>query len=146
MNLKAILSLLLLVLALCSCNETPAPQIEKNEKVFVVEKDYYDYKFKGTLACDNCPGIETEIDFYEDSMNYKERDIYIGGHGASLDGPYTIVKGYKENKNQLVFILDEQKGRGRKFLQVDDSTLLKLDGKGEIISWAQSYQLHQIKK
>ncbi len=148
-------SCLILFLMLCSsCQQKPEASAESkiandsnqtkrnNDAVFK-----YVEAFKGTLPCADCPGIVTEITFINDNLLYHETDTYMERNVTNqLTGSYTTDRGYKEDDDATVYVLDDDKrGHERRFLKLNDSTILMLDGKVEIIHTTLNYQLYRVK-
>src|SRR5438128_1967812 len=99
--------------------------------------------FEGTLLCADCPGIITEIVFINDNLSYHETNTYLERNVTTkLSGSYTTDRGYKADDDATVYVLDDDKaGHERRFLKLDDNTLLMLDQNGEIIDTTSKYKL-----
>src|SRR4051812_44475405 len=87
-------------------------------------------KYKGTLACADCPGIATEIIFKKEKLVYNETDVYLERNVTQkISGVYAMEKGYKKNLSAVVYVLDNDKpGHERFYLGFNDTVLLALDG------------------
>jgi uncharacterized lipoprotein NlpE involved in copper resistance len=103
--------------------------------------------FKGTLVCGDCPGITTELTFINDILTFKENDTYLGRNVTlQLSGSYTTDRGYKKDDNATVYVLDDDKpGHERRFLRLNDTTLLMLGSDAEIIDTTLYYKLFKKK-
>ena len=105
------------------------------------DSDYaYVEAFKGNFRCNDCPGVETEITFINDILTYKESRKFIGKNTTeNLTGMYTTDRGYKEDDDATVYVLDYNKpGMERRFLKLDDNTIIILD-KNDNVSDTTSY-------
>jgi uncharacterized lipoprotein NlpE involved in copper resistance len=104
--------------------------------------------YRGTLRCADCPGIVTEILFDSHSVKYREKDVYLERNvERNSSGSYNTERGYKKDRNAVVFVLDDdQPEKERRFLKLNDITLLMLDGDGGVIDTTSSFKLYKIKK
>jgi copper homeostasis protein (lipoprotein) len=104
--------------------------------------------YRGTLPCADCPGIVTEILFDSHNVTYREKDVYLERNvEKNSSGSYNTERGYKKDRNAVVFVLDDdQPEKERRFLKLNDTTLLMLDGEGEVIDTTSSFKLYKIKK
>jgi hypothetical protein len=103
--------------------------------------------YKGTLRCADCPGILTEIRLDSHNLLYRETDTYLERNVISeMKGTYNTERGYKKKRNATVYVLDDDKpGQERRFLKLDENTLLMLGTNGEIIGKDKSYKLFKVK-
>ena len=103
--------------------------------------------FKGTLPCADCPGIVTEIKLNSHTVTYEKKDVYmVRNDTLKVTGSYNTERGYKKDKNATIFILDDDKpGSEKRFLKLNDNTLLMLGSDGEIIDTTSKFKLYKVK-
>jgi hypothetical protein len=103
--------------------------------------------YKGTLRCADCPGIRTEIRLNSHNLLYRETDTYLERNVMrEMKGTYNTERGYKKKRNATVYVLDDDKpGQERRFLKLDENTLLMLGTNGEIIGKDKSFKLFKAK-
>jgi hypothetical protein len=142
-NIKLlILSLWLPASAVASCPDST--ETVQNKKA-VAEK--FVTMYKGTLFCADCPGIRTELKMnshtlqYEETMFYPERNTTV-----RFAGSCNTERGYGKDRNAVVYVLDDDKpGNERRFLKLNDTTLLMLGASEEIIDTTSFYKLYKVK-
>lgn len=123
---------ILFILTSLYCCNAPATHRDKGREQNGI------VRYKGLLPCADCPGIVAEITLDNDSLKYTEKDIYI-------DRPDTLNQiGYYihsrvNNSNEIIL---DYKTRSRKYLELNDSTLLMLSADDSIIDTV--LQLHRI--
>ena len=146
-----IISLLILFSACAQKRETPVETMKADTTKAVSHKNDSAFKyvetFKGTLLCADCPGIVTEITIINDNLTYRETDTYLERNVSNkLTGSSNTERGYKKNEAATVYVLDDDKpGHERRFLKLNDTTILVLDGNSEIIDTTSFYKLYKIK-
>jgi copper homeostasis protein (lipoprotein) len=152
-NMKSIYYITFLLFGVVSCRQNPNVREpisydERNSSLVYATDSVYRFieKYKGTLPCADCPGIITEITFINDSLIYRESNTYIDRKTTNvLTGSYTTDRGYKSDDDATVYVLDDNKpGNERWFLKLNDSTLLMLDQKEEIIDSSIRHKLFKI--
>jgi hypothetical protein len=91
------------------------------------------YVYRGLLPCADCSGIETRIILINDELLYILTERFIGirdgdDHVYSSYGPYTTVRGFKDNPNSLVYILNPESPEARRYyLSIEPTEIRMLD-------------------
>ncbi|MFS8617665.1 MAG: copper resistance protein NlpE N-terminal domain-containing protein [Solitalea sp.] len=95
--------------------------------------------FEGTIPCADCPGIIMQIRLDTVERTYIRHMTYLEAeNGKDLEfsnsGSYTTEQGYKEDRDALLYVLnDPPSGSEQVFLASGDTAIVALDGNREII-------------
>jgi uncharacterized lipoprotein NlpE involved in copper resistance len=103
--------------------------------------------YKGTLQCADCPGIVTELKLNSHTLFYAESDRYLEKRVTKHQrGKFNTERGYKKDKNATVYVLDVDKpGHERRFLKINEDTILMLDSRGDVIGRSSKFKLFRVK-
>jgi copper homeostasis protein (lipoprotein) len=91
------------------------------------------FVYEGMLPCADCSGIDTRLIFIHDELIYILTEKYMGimdgdDHTYSSYGPYNVMRGFGENPDAVVFVLNPESPEvSRHYLSDDPMAIRMLD-------------------
>jgi len=131
---------LILVMALLSCNQS-LPKVEhKIAPVNEIKGDVLIGHYIGTLPCAGCSGLKTELTLYGattmESYKYTLRETYLSSNAGDKvverSGAYNFERGNSTDDDAVIYVLDPDSAKNRRFWMQNDSTVLAVDDKGDV--------------
>lgn len=145
---KACILSLLMVLIACT-QPTPYTQNQNttssNNCIALDSLQQYRYieHYRGLMPCADCPGIDAELIFVNDTLMYKEILNYRERNTTYTQcGEYTTLRGFRNDPDATVYWLNPQDSlREQFYLKINDSSIVRLLNESEADSFLMRFPL-----
>jgi uncharacterized lipoprotein NlpE involved in copper resistance len=133
---KPLILLLSIAFLAVACDSQPAQEentgAEEEGKAQEIAERIEEVAFEGTLPCADCEGRQVTLRLKTEEPVFNMETIYVGKSDSvyTQDGSFDIQKGYEEDTEAMVYILNPKDADRRQvFLQTSENpnSLIQLD-------------------
>ncbi len=142
--------MLALLMAFISCiQRTPSdpnnPSTAENNCAALDSLHHYRFveHYHGLMPCADCPGIDAELIFVNDTLMYKEILKYRERNTSYTQcGEYTTLRGFRNDPDATIYWLNPQDSlREQFYLRINDSSIVRLLSETETDSFLMQFPL-----